>query len=80
MVITPSWDKLPILNSFRQYGGCSNGLLEYSGACLFSAENNQHARVAHLGATCPEPHHCTFGSVLERNPSVWFAVLLQDMV
>ena len=71
MVITPpSRDRLPILNSFGHYQECSENLLKSSGACLFLAENNQQARVEHLGATFPEPHDCTFGSDLERNPFV----------
>ena len=68
MVITPpSRDRLPILNSFGHYQECSENLLKSSGASLFLAENNQEARVEHLGATFPKPHHCTFGADLERN-------------
>ena len=32
-------------------------VLESFGPCLFSAKNNPHARVTHLGVAQPEPHH-----------------------
>lgn len=70
VITPPSRDRLPILNSFGHYQECSENLLKSSGACLFLAENNQEAKVEHLGATFPKPPHCTFGSDLERNPFV----------
>jgi len=60
MVITPSWNKSSIFNSFKLLGENSKFLSESFWSFLLSAQNNLHARVALLGEDFLEPHHYIF--------------------
>ena len=60
MIITPSWNKSSIFNSFKPLGENSKFLSESFWPFLLSAQNNMHARVALLGEDFLEPHHYIF--------------------
>lgn len=51
-MIAPFLEQVLYLNCFRQEEGRLNFFPESFGPCLFSAWNNSHAKVEHLGAIC----------------------------